>query len=156
MFLGYLRQGHPGATILNNLLSVNVEPSTTDLPSFKTRPPHPCTNALDDDASLQFCHCRHNDENCPTERSLSIYRFSLAQELNSKPIQFVDGLEQVLRRTRQSFARPNEQYVELVSAGIVHHPVEFGSPRPDAREPVVGVLADDLESPMGSELPKLT
>src|SRR5438477_11104098 len=47
MLLGDLRQAHAGAAVMDHLLSVNVEPSASDLPPFKTRPPHPCTDSLD-------------------------------------------------------------------------------------------------------------
>src|SRR5215469_8523896 len=39
----------------------------------------------------------HYDEDRPAKRSLGVDSFTLAQELNTHPVQLVNGLEQVLR-----------------------------------------------------------
>jgi hypothetical protein len=149
-----LRQAHAGAAVINHLLTIHIKPRSADLTTFQPRPAHTCTYSFDQDAPLQFRHCADYDENRPAQRTLGVYRLALAQELDAHAVQFVDGLEQMLRRTRQPVARPDKQHVELVSSGIVHHPVEFRASRSRARESVVGVLAHDLEA-IGGELPKL-
>jgi hypothetical protein len=155
MLLRDLRQTHPGATVVNYLLSVYIEPRSPDLATFQLRPAHACLDALDDDAPLQFRHRGDDNDDCPAERSLGVNRFPLREELDAHPVQFVNRLEKMLRRTRQSVARPDQEHVEPVSAGVVHHPVKLRSPRPRSRDAVVDVLAGDFESLVGGELSKL-
>ena len=151
-----LRERHAGAAISNHLLPVYIKPSTPDLPTFEPSPAHTRPNSFDDDAPLKLSHRTDYDKDRPAERSLGVDSFTLAQELDAHPVQLVDGLEQVFRRTSQPVARPHQQYVEPVSACIVHHPVEFRSPRPRTAVSMVDVLANDCEALVRRELPKLT
>jgi len=42
-----------------------------------------------------------------------------------------------------------------MAAGVLHHPVEFGSSRSRPAETVIRVFPDDLEPALGSERSKL-
>jgi hypothetical protein len=97
VFLRDLREGHAGAAISNNLLAVNVESSTPDLPTFQSGTAHTRPNSFDDDAPLKLSHGAHYDEDRSAKRSLGVDSFTLAQELDAHPVQLVNGLEQVLR-----------------------------------------------------------
>src|SRR6516162_8028278 len=115
MLLGDLRQAHTGAAISNHLIPVYIKPRSPDLPTFQTGTAHTRPHALDDDAPLKLSHGAHYDEDRPAKRPLGVDGFTLAQELDAHPVQFVDGLEQVLRRACQPVARPNQQDIEPVS-----------------------------------------
>ena len=64
------------------------------------------------------------------------------------PFKLVKSLEQVLGAPRKPVARPDHQHVELVTTGVVHHPVELGSPRPRSTESAVRVLAARSGNPL--------
>src|SRR5437667_8523679 len=77
MLACYLRQRHAGAAVMHNLLAVNVESSTTDLASFEPCPAHARPDPLDNDATFEFRHRRHDDDDRPTQRTLCVYRLTL-------------------------------------------------------------------------------
>jgi hypothetical protein len=154
MRLGDLRQAHTGAAVSNHLLPIHIETRTPDLPTFKPRPFHACLDTFDEQASFQLAHRANDDEQCPTKCPLCINTLALTNKLNAHAVQFVDGLEQVLRRTRQPVARPDQQNIEPVSPCVVYHPIEFRASRPRAGKSVVGVLTDNFEAPMRGELAK--
>ena len=78
MFLRDLRQAHAGAAVLDDLLAIDVEPRTPDQPPFQPCAAHPGTHPFDEDAALQFRHGADDHDDCPTQRSLGVYRFPLA------------------------------------------------------------------------------
>ncbi len=86
MTLGDLSQRHSTASILDNLLPIDIQPRTPNLPAPQLCPAHARPDTLDDDAPLQFRHRRHDDNDRPTKRSLSVYRLALREELNPKSI----------------------------------------------------------------------
>jgi hypothetical protein len=51
-----LRERHARAAVSHNLLAVDVEPSTTDLATFKPRSPHSGSDTLTDQIGFEFCN----------------------------------------------------------------------------------------------------
>src|SRR2546428_563908 len=155
MLACYLRQRHAGAAIMHNLLAVNVEPSTTDLASFEPCPAHARPDPLDNDATFEFRHRRHDDDDRPTQRTLCVYRLTLGEELNAESRKFIERLEQVLGAPRQTVARPDQEHVKSMAAGVLHHPVQRRASRTGPTESVIHVLLHNLEPALGGELPEV-
>jgi len=151
----HLCQRHTRAAIKHDLLAVDVEPSTPNLATFEPCSAHTRSDALDDDAPLQFRHGRYDDDYGSAERTLGVNCLTLREELNTEPRKFIQRLEQVLGAPRQTVARPDQEHVKSMAAGVLHHPVEFGSSRSCSAESVIRIFPDDLEPALGSERPKL-
>jgi hypothetical protein len=79
----------------------------------------------------------------------------LREELNAESRKFVERLQQVLGAPRKPVARPDHEHIEFVSAGILHHPVEFGSSRSRPAESVIHILLHNLEPALRGKLPEV-
>ena len=77
-----------------------------------------------------------------------------ADELHSDSVEFVEHIQKVLHRTGDAITRPGHDYIEPTAAGIGHHGIESGAARLRAADPV-GKFTDDLEAPLGGQLPKI-
>src|ERR1700691_2678876 len=96
MFARHERQRHSRAAIFDSLLAIDVQTSSTDLTTLKFCPPHARPNALHYQRPFQFCNRRYDHDDCPSQWSLGVYGFALAEELNPKSVQFVQHLQKVL------------------------------------------------------------
>ena len=62
---------------MDDLLPVDIEPRTPDLATFQPRPAHARPDPLDDDATFEFRHRRHDDDDGSAQRPLCVYRLTL-------------------------------------------------------------------------------
>src|SRR5580704_15237137 len=63
-----LRQRHAGAAVSDDLLPVDIEPRTPNLPSFKLCPTHSGPNPFDDQTSFKLSNRGHDDDHGATQR----------------------------------------------------------------------------------------
>jgi hypothetical protein len=86
-------QRQSGATILDNLLPIDIQPRSADLTPFGLGPSHSGPNALDYQTLFEFGDCADDHDNRPPQGSLSIDCFTLAKELNAESVQFIESLQ---------------------------------------------------------------
>jgi hypothetical protein len=82
-------QRHPRATVNDNLLAINIQPRSTNLPTLEFRPAHSCPNALDDQTSFEFADHGDNDDHGAAERQVCIHIFSKADEGDVQTGEFI-------------------------------------------------------------------
>src|ERR1019366_1402397 len=105
MLLRDLRQRHSGAAVLDDLLPVDIEPRTPDLPTLQLCSPHACLHALDDQAPFKLGDGPDDDNHGATERPARVYVFAEADELHIEAVQVVDDFEKVLHRASNPVER---------------------------------------------------
>jgi len=106
-----LSERHAGATVLNDLITVYVEPRTPDLTALQTGTAHACLDPFDNQAALKFTNGSDYDNQCATERTASVNLLMAGVMLERLPdnnlrhVRFVTLLgpdapaESVVRRT---------------------------------------------------------
>src|ERR1700677_2659801 len=97
MPFGNVGQRHPPAAICDHLLPIDVQPCSTNLPTLELCPSHARSDALHDQRFFKFRDCADDHDDRPTERAFGIYRLALAEELNSKSVEFIQHLQEMFR-----------------------------------------------------------
>ena len=147
--LGDLRQRHPTASILHNLLPIYVEPCPADLTTLQSCPSHATFHALDDQTSFKLGNRSDDDDHGATQRAGGVDVFSETNEADVQMSEFVQDFEEMFYRTSHAVEGPNHHNVESPAPCIGHKLIETGALgfRPADG---VGVLADDFVPATGS------
>jgi hypothetical protein len=135
------------AEVQSVLTPIDIQPRTPDLSPFKLSATHACSNSLGCNAMFHFSNSAHDHDDGPPKGSVGVNRFSLGKELDAEPVEFVQHLQKVLRRSRQTVARPHHNNIEFVPPGILHHLVQRRTACLRPAYAVVDVGLDDVEPP---------
>jgi hypothetical protein len=141
--LGDLSQGHPTTTITDDLLPIDIQPSPTDPLPFELGPSHSGPNSFYDQTSFEFADSTNDDDHGATQWAGGIDVFSKTDEIDVQMIEVIEHFQEVPNRASHAVERPNHDYIEAMSPGVRHKPIQtgaFGLCSADR----VGVLADNL------------
>jgi hypothetical protein len=154
MGFGDLAQTQAAFPAIQYPLTVNPQRRAPDLPSFHPRPPHTRLDSFDYGLPLDLRDCAHDDDHRPTERASGVDVLSQADKLDAEMIQFVEHFQEVADVSRYPVERGHEHNVKAAASRVRQKLVKSGPLRFRAANGV-GVLADDLESPLRCQLPQV-
>ena len=82
-------------------------------------------HSLRNQVPLKLCHCSHNVEEELTAWSGGIDTFGVADEIDAESVEFIQAIDEVFHRPRESIELPNQNHVEAPLARIVYQGVEL-------------------------------
>jgi hypothetical protein len=151
VLLGHPSEAQAGSAVADDGDTVDIEWGSPDPSSIKLGSAHTRANAFHYEGTLQLRYRRHDHNDRPTQRAIRVYRLSLGQELNAEVVQLIEHLKEVLRGPCQTVARPDEDDMEPVPVRIIQELVQARASGFGARDPMVGILFDDLKSTLVSK-----
>ena len=135
-------------------LMIQYQRIASDVPAFKTSPPHAGSNPLDDQVALEFGDRADDHDDCAAEGTAGVDLLAEADELDVEPVELIEDVEEVLYRPGDPIRSPDQHDLEAAAPGIPHHGVEAGTLGLGAADHV-GELLDDLETALGGHLPEV-
>jgi hypothetical protein len=139
-------QRHPSEAVSNKRCVVDFERCSTYPPAIELCSAHACANTFDNQRPFKLGNRRHDDNDGPSQRAVSIDGLSLRQELHSNFIKLIEHLEKVLGASSKPVAGPNDNDVELASVSVFQHSVERWPASLRAADTVIRVFLGDLEA----------
>jgi hypothetical protein len=106
------------ASFMMDGLAVNGDRLPADMPAFELCPAHACADPLDDQVALEFSDRADDYDYGPAQQAGCVDLLTEADELDVEPVQLVQHLQEVLYRTGDSIGSPDQDNIELASAGI--------------------------------------
>ncbi len=133
----------PAITIMKDRQSIDIERSSTDVPSFQLGAPHAGAHPFDDEIALELGDGADDHDHRPAEWPAGVDILAERDELYVEVVELVEDLEEVPGRAGDAIEGPDQHDIETVLAGIVQQLVE---PRPFRFSPAdaVGVFTNDL------------
>jgi hypothetical protein len=95
-----------------------------------------------------------DDHDGPAQRASGVDILSEADELDVKPVQFIQYFKVVLDRASYPVAGSDQNHIEVVTASVSHHLIESGAACLHAAEPV-RIFVEDLVATLFSHLPQV-
>src|SRR4051794_10767044 len=86
------------AAIAADCSTVEIQRFPSDVPAFELGPPHSGPDPLDDEVAFEFSDGTDDHNDGPSQRAGSVDLFTERDELDVKPVQFVEDFEEVFDR----------------------------------------------------------
>jgi hypothetical protein len=145
--LGDHPEGRPGLTESNQLVTVNVNPRTTDAGSSPPCGGKSGTSPLDQNLPLELGEGADEMNQELPLRARAVEGLGDAHERDAHHVQLGQRVDHVSKTAEESVAPPDEERVELALPGVGHHPVEGGPLLPGTGDPVIDEGVHELPAP---------
>ena len=89
-----------------------------DVPAFEPGTAHAGFHSLDDQITLEFCDRSDDHDQGAAQRAACVDLFAERDELDCETAQFVEDFEEMLYRTGDPIAGPDQDDIELAAAAI--------------------------------------
>ncbi len=151
---GQLAETLSAAAITEDGFAIHFDRFSADVPSFEAGPAHAGADPLDNQVALQLGYGADDDDDGPTQRAGCVDRLAERDELDVRPVQFVQYFEELPYRAGDPIRGPDQDHIDAAAAGIPHQLIE---PRPSglASGDPIGVFVHDLEAALGGQSPKI-